>query len=625
MNCALAHRGPDGEGAWIGRGIGLVHRRVAIIDPATGQQPMHSSHAALHIAFNGEIYNYRQLRSQLESEGHRFRTQSDTEVLLHLYQQRGIDMVPALRGMFAFALWDAQSRQLLLARDRVGIKPLYIFRDERCLVFGSELKALLATPFVARNVDPIALEDYLTFGMVQGGRSILQGVRQLSPGSVAVVKQHGRRDALEVSERRYWSLTMRPDPRWTAEAAAEAVRAKVDETVRCHMVADVPVGAFLSGGMDSGIVVGLASAVASSPLQTFSIGFHEEDFSELTEARATARRFGTDHQVEIVTADYSISLVDELTRYFDEPFADPSAVPTYLVSRLAARSVKVALSGDGGDEAFGGYGRYSDDLREWRVRRALPESVRARVIAPLAARWPKADWLPRPLRMKTFLENVASSGRVAYANSLAICRTAERHKLLAPDLRASLNGYDPGKLIADAYGRTSDDDPVAAMIGADVAVHLPDDYLAKVDRASMAHGLEVRPVFVDHELLELTATLPSRLKVRGGTTKWLLRAMYRDFLPAGATSRPKHGFSLPVDAWFRGPLTTMFEDTVLARGGAIEAFIDLAAVRRLFDRHASGQTRHGTSLWSILMLTRWCDAYLSAPAAQPRRAAVLQA
>ena len=614
MQQAIAHRGPDGDGVWIGGGVGLVHRRLAIIDLATGQQPMSSSHGGLQIVFNGEIYNYRELRRRLESQGHTFRTHSDTEVLLHLYQQQGADMVSALRGMFAFALWDASARQLVLARDRVGIKPLYVFRDERCVVFGSELKALLATPFVARDVDVAALEDYLTFGMVQGERSILTGVRRLPPGSIAVIRQ----DGLAVGERRYWSLTMRPDPSWTEAAAAEAVRAKVEETVRAHMVADVPVGAFLSGGIDSGIVVGLACGVATTPLQTFSIGFHEEEFSELSEARATARRFGTDHHEEIVTAEYSISLIDEMARYFDEPFADPSAVPMYLVSRLASRGAKVALSGDGGDEAFGGYSRYREDLREWRARTTLPPSVRSRVIAPLAARWPKADWLPRPLRAKTFLENVAAAGGGdAYANSLAICRTAERHRLLAADLRRKLSGYDPGRLIASAYDRTGDRDPVAAMIGADVEGHLPDDYLTKVDRASMAHGLEVRPVFVDHELLELTATLPSRLKVRDGSTKWLLRRMYRDFLPKGATSRPKQGFSVPVDAWFRGPLNTMFHDTVLNNRGPISAFVDLAAAARLLERHNSGLTRHGTSLWSIMMLARWCDTYLAASAREP--------
>jgi asparagine synthase (glutamine-hydrolysing) len=620
MNRALAHRGPDGEGVWIGDGIGLAHRRLAIIDLATGQQPMSSAHGDLHVVFNGEIYNHRELRRRLESLGHRFRTRSDTEVLLHLYQQQGAEMVSALRGMFAFALWDARTRQLVLARDRVGIKPLYVYQDERCVVFGSELKALLATPFVPRGVDLAALEDYLTFGMVQGQRSILAGVRRLAPGSVAVIKQQG----LPVSERRYWSLDMRPDPRWTEAAATEAIRAKIEETVRSHMVADVPVGAFLSGGMDSGIVVGLAGNHSTTPIQTFSIGFHEEEFSELSEARATARRFGTDHHEEIVTADYSISLVEELTQYFDEPFADPSAVPTYLVSRLASRAVKVALSGDGGDEAFGGYSRYSDDLREWRARTTLPAAIRSKLIAPLAARWPKTDWLPRPLRAKTFLENVAAAGGAAYANSLAICRTNERRRLLADGLRHSLNGYDPGTIIAAAYDRTGDSDPVAAMIGADVEVHLPDDYLTKVDRASMAHGLEVRPVFVDHELLELAATLPSRMKVRHGTTKWLLRTMYRDFLPAGATSRPKRGFSVPVDQWFRGPLIEMFQDTVLTNRGPIRDFIDMSAARSLFERHASGLTRHGISLWSILMLTQWADAYLPAMARQSETAGVIR-
>jgi len=619
MSHALAHRGPDGEGAWRGDGIGFVHRRIAIIDVATGQQPMSNERGSVHVVFNGEIYNYRELRRQLQSSGHRFRTNSDTEVLLHLYQQHGPDMVSKLRGMFAFALWDARERRLLLARDRVGIKPLYVFRNDRCLIFASELKALLATPFISREADLEALEDYLAFGMVVGGHGIVRGVHQLAPGSIALVNQ----DGLAFAERRYWSLRMRPDSRWTDATAAEAVREKVSETVRSHMISDVPVGAFLSGGLDSGIVVGHASGIADRPVQTFSIGFHEEDFSELNEARETARRFGTDHHEEIVTAKYAISLVDDLARQFDEPFADPSAIPTYLVSRLAARTVKVALSGDGGDEAFGGYGRYRDDLREWRARSVLPSSVRSRLIAPLAARWPKADWLPRPLRAKTFLQNVAFAGGAAYANSLSISRTAERRKLLSAQVRQSLNGHDPGMLIANAYNLTGDTDPVAAMIGADVTVHLPDDFLTKVDRASMAHGLEVRPVFVDHELLELTATLPSRMKVRGRTTKWLLRSIYHDFLPAGAALRPKRGFSVPIDEWLRGPLAEMFRDTVLAPRSRMESFIDLPAARRLFQSHLDGFGRHGASLWSLLMLSRWCDTYLVAPAGQARSAVPL--
>ena len=611
MGDVLAHRGPDSAGVWAGAGVGLVHRRLSIIDLATGDQPLTNSAGSCTVVFNGEIYNHRELRRSLESAGHRFRTTSDTEVLLHLYQDRGPEMVKALRGMFAFALWDNHRRQLFLARDRVGVKPLYVYQDAQALVFGSELKALLSVPWVPRSVDPRALEDYLTFGMVQGEHCILRNVRRLPPASVAVVRQ----DRLEVRPQRYWSLNLHPDARWTEAEAVEAIRAKVVDTVRAHMVADVPVGAFLSGGMDSGVVVGVAAGLSATPLHTFSIGFNEARFSELAEARSAAGRFGTDHHEEIATPD-SMLLVDELTRYFDEPFADSSSVPTYLVSRLAARSVKVALSGDGGDEAFGGYSRYRDDLREWRVRTSLPQRVREHIVAPLATMWPKADWLPRPLRAKTFLTNVGSPGGAAYANSLAICRTAERHRLLAADLRSGLNGYVPGALIAASYDRIGDRDPLAAMIAADVDVQLPDDYLTKVDRAAMAHGLEVRPVFVDHELLELTATMPSHFKVRGRTTKWLMRAAYRDFLPSGATRRPKRGFSVPLDLWFRGPLDGMFNDTVLASDGTLREFLDVAEVRRIFERHHRGLAHHGATLWSILILARWCDAYMT-PAAEP--------
>jgi asparagine synthase (glutamine-hydrolysing) len=486
-----------------------------------------------------------------------------------------------------------------------------VYRDADSLVFGSELKALLSAPWVPRSVNPQALEDYLTFGMVQGEHCILEDVQRLPAATYAVVQQRH----LDVRPHRYWSLNLHPDARWTEAEAVEAVRAKVVDTVRAHMVADVPVGAFLSGGMDSGVVVGVAAGLSPVPLHTFSIGFNEPQFSELAEARTAAARFGTEHHEEIATAD-SMSLVDELTRYFDEPFADSSAVPTYLVARLAARSVKVALSGDGGDEAFGGYSRYRDDLREWRIRTSLPQRVREKIVTPLATMWPKVDWLPRAFRAKTFLTNVGSPGGAAYANSLAICRTAERRRLLAPGLRSALNGYDPGRLIASTYDRIGDRDPLAAMIAADVEVHLPDDYLTKVDRAAMAHSLEVRPVFVDHELLELTATMPSHFKVRGRTTKWLMRAAYRDFLPHGATRRPKRGFSVPLDLWFRSALDTMFNDTVLASNGALREFLDLAEVRRMFDRHHRGLAHQGSTLWSILILARWCDAYVKRSSGQ---------
>jgi asparagine synthase (glutamine-hydrolysing) len=605
MGDAIAHRGPDAEGFWSEPGVGLVHRRLSIIDLAGGDQPIANEDGSLQVVFNGEIYNFQELRAGLEARGHRFRTRSDTEVLVHLYEEHGEHLVERLRGMFAFALWDRPRRRLLLARDRLGIKPLYVYRDGEKLLFASEPKALLAHPGLTAEVDPAALEDYLAFGMVPGRRSIFRGVEKLPPAHVLVVTP----DRLGATPRRYWRLRVEADGSRTAEQWQEEVRAKIDEAVRLHLIADVPVGAFLSGGVDSSVVVASSAGRTQGPLQTFAIGFREESFSELPYARRVAEQFGTTHVEEVVTPD-AVSLVDELTHYFDEPFADASAVPTYLVSRLASRSVKVALSGDGGDEAFGGYSRYAHDLREASVRRRLPGWFRRGVLGPLARLWPKADWLPRALRAKTALTNLSLDAAGAYANTLALCRPPLRRRLLAPDLAAGLNGHRPEALVCDGYAAAPPGDALAGMIAADVAVVLPDDFLVKVDRASMACGLEVRPPFLDHELLEVAARVPSRWKVHKGETKWLLKEAYRGRLSDDTLRRPKHGFEMPIDAWLRGPLRGMFEETVLAPRARVAGLVSQATVRQLYQTHRAGVGRHGSVLWSVLILARWAERYL---------------
>jgi asparagine synthase (glutamine-hydrolysing) len=605
MGRSIAHRGPDAEGFLADPGLGLVHRRLSIIDLSGGDQPIGNEDGSVQVVFNGEIYNFQQLRAGLEARGHRFRTHSDTEVLVHLYEEEGEDLVARLRGMFAFALWDRKERRLLLARDRLGIKPLYVRRDAEMLLFGSELKAILAHPGVRRDVDAGALEDYLAFGMVPGAASIFRGIEKLPPAHTLVA----RADELGRAPRRYWRLPIEPDHRPTAEEWQEAIRAKLDETVRLHLIADVPVGAFLSGGLDSSIVVASAAGATRGPLQTFSIGFREEDFSELPFARQVAERFGTRHTEEVVTPD-AVSLLDDLTHYYDEPFADSSAVPTYLVSRLAAQGVKVVLSGDGGDEAFGGYARYAHDLREAALRRCLPRWLRRRVLGPLARAWPKADWLPRRLRAKTMLTNLSLDGAAAYANTLSICRPPLRRRLLAPDLAAGLNGHRPGRLIEADYAAAPADDALGGMLAADVGTVLPDDFLVKVDRASMAHGLEVRPPLLDHELMELAARIPSPFKVRRGQTKWLLKQTYRERLSDTLVNRPKHGFELPIDAWLRGPLRETFEAAVLAPAARARDLVNQETARRLYREHLAGVGHHGSVLWALLVLARWAERYL---------------
>jgi asparagine synthase (glutamine-hydrolysing) len=602
---SIAHRGPDAEGFWSEPGIGLVHRRLSIIDLAGGDQPIANEDESVQVIFNGEIYNFQALRADLEARGHRFRTRSDTEVLVHLYEEEGDRLVERLRGMFAFALWDRKRRRLVLARDRLGIKPLYLYRDAEKLLFGSELKAILAHPGVPRRLSAGALEDYLALGMVPGRTTIFEGMEKLPSAHVLTVEP----DRLRQPARRYWQLRLEPDPRPSAEEWQEAILAKIDETVRLHMIADVPVGAFLSGGVDSSVMVAASAGLTQGPLQTFSIGFAEEAFSELPYAREVAKAFGTQHVDEIVTPD-AVTLLDELSHYYDEPFADSSAVPTFLVSRLAARHVKVVLSGDGGDEAFGGYSRYAHDLKEAALRDWLPGWLRRWGIGPLAGVWPKADWLPRPLRARTLLTNLALEPAAAYANTLSWCRMPLRRHLLAPDVAAELNGWSPEERIRAAYQTAPPRDALAGMIAADVDVILPDDYLVKVDRASMANGLEVRPPLLDHELLELTARIPSHFKVHRGETKWIFKRAYEKRLPAAVINRRKQGFEIPVDAWLRGPLRDTFEASVLGTSSSVQGLVNQQVIRDLFRAHERGRGRHGNVLWSLLVLARWSERYL---------------
>jgi asparagine synthase (glutamine-hydrolysing) len=610
MGDSISHRGPDAQGFLIEPGLGLVHRRLSIIDLAGGDQPIGNEDGSVQLIFNGEIYNYQEVRAGLEARGHRFRTRSDTETIAHLYEERGEQLVEQLRGMFTFALWDYNQRRLLLARDRLGIKPLYLYRDDEKLLFGSELKAILAHPGVSRTVDEAAVEEYLAFGVVPGPRSIFQKIAKLPPAHTLLVGA----DSLDRPPRRYWQLRVEADPRPSLAEWQEALRAKVQEAVRMHLIADVPVGAFLSGGLDSSVVVASCDGATREPLQTFSIGFHEAAFSELPYARQVAERYGTRHVEEIVTP-HAVTLVDDLTHFYDEPFADASAIPTYLVSRLARQSVKVVLSGDGGDEAFGGYTRYAHDLKEASLRRWLPAWFRRAALGPLSRVWPKADWLPRPLRAKTLLTNLSLEPGAAYANTLSVCRPPLRRQLLAANLVADLNGHDPEQIVRAAYALAAPDDALGGMVAADVAMLLPDDFLVKVDRASMAHGLEVRPPLLDHELLQLAARIPSAFKVRNGETKWIFKQTFQHLLPPGLVQRPKQGFEIPIDAWLRGPLRDMFEAAVLQPGGRINELVNPNIAGKIYRAHLAGTGRHGNLLWSLLILARWAERYLSSASA----------
>lgn len=606
MAGAIAHRGPDAEGFFVDRNVGLAHRRLSIIDLTGGDQPIGNEDGRVQIVFNGEIYNFHELRHDLEARGHQFRTTSDTEVIVHAYEEFGDACVERLRGMFAFAIWDARQRRLLLARDRVGIKPLFVSLNGERLIFGSELKALLAHGDVDRNVDPAAIDDFFNYGMIPGSRSIFRGVEKLLPAHTLSIDL----DTWRVTRRRYWQLQFAPDESLSCEDWQAALLDKLRESVRVHLIADVPVGSFLSGGMDSSVVTGLASAALPTPIQTFSIGFREARFSELDAAREIAEHFGTEHTEQIVEAN-AAELLPSLAQFYDEPFADSSALPTFLVSRLASHDVKVVLSGDGGDEALGGYSRYAHDLREASIRRLIPNCLRRPWLAAAASLWPKADWLPRPLRLKTALTNLSLADADAYANTLSLCRQPLRSRLLNAELREQLVSHRGSLIAANGYRSAATNDPLSGMIAADMATLLPDDYLVKVDRASMACGLEVRPPMLDHEFLELCARIPSRWKIRNNETKWLLRETAKSLLPESILKRPKQGFEIPVDIWLRGPLQDMFRETVLSTSSPISPFVDQQVAARTYESHLRGTGRHGSTLWSLLSLAVWAERYLT--------------
>lgn len=603
MGNAIAHRGPDGEGIFRSGPVGLVHRRLAIIDLDGGRQPLSNEDESIHVVFNGEIYNYQELRQKLVARGHKFRTKSDTEVLVHLYEEYGSELCSHLRGMFAFAIWDARRHQLLLARDHLGQKPLFIYRDHEKLIFGSELKAILTHPDIDRSVDPAAIEDYLTFGFIPGQRCIFSRISKLPAA-------HHLRISLtefQTSPKRYWQLSFDHENRSSVDDWKQQIDAALHESVKAHLIADVPVGAFLSGGLDSSAVVAMMAGLRSDPVHTFSIGFNEEEYSELPFACEVAEHFGCLHTAEIVTPEAARDL-DDLVFLYDEPFADASALPTMAVSRLAAQHVKVVLSGDGGDELFGGYSRYTHDLREAKLRSAVPAIVRSLLLKPMAAIWPKADWLPRPLRLKTLLQNLSLNPAEAYANTVSTCRESVRGRLLSRDIVASLHGYQPEAAIINAF-RFGQRDQLSGMLSADTNVLLPDDFLTKVDRACMGFGLEVRPPFIDWQLMELAASMPSKFKIHNGSKKWMLKQLFESRLPKNLVNRRKQGFELPIDQWLRGPLSDQVRTHVLNPNGAIANYINVPYARQLFKSHCNGRGRHGQVIWSLLILARWLDAW----------------
>lgn len=600
MIAAMPHRGPDGQGIWTAPGVGLGHLRLSIIDVAGSPQPMASSDGRAMLVFNGEIYNFRELRAELKGLGAQFHTDGDSEVILAAWQRWGPDCVKRLHGMFAFAIYDLSNRELFIARDRLGVKPLFYAQlSDGSLAFSSELKGLLAHPLLRRDIDPLAIEDYLTWGYVPDHRSLLAGVQKLPAGQTLLLSH----DKPLPNPQRYWDISFAERRKGrTADLEAELLHL-LRQAVTSRMVADVPLGAFLSGGVDSSSVVALMAEASGSAVQTCSIGFDVDALDESSYAEQIARRFGTDHRSRLVSPD-DFEHVEQLAAMFDEPFADASALPTWRVCQLARETVTVALSGDGADEAFAGYRRHKFQYGEDRVRAVLPQALRGPILGGLGAVYPKADWAPRPLRAKTTLQSLAGSSEAGYARAVSILPPEIRQQLYSPEflrLRGDYRAEQPfEQMMRDAPARSGLDRAQYA----DLKFWLPGDILTKVDRTSMAVSLEAREPLLDHRLIEFAAALPEGLRLKRGEGKWLLKKTMQRYLPDEILYRQKQGFVTPISQWLRGPLAgaarAIGSSAALARTG----WFDPKTLSEMAEAHIAGRSDHGRMLWQLLMLDR---------------------
>lgn len=644
MSDAIAHRGPDDAGYLLDelttppaarlstwgrdeappsfdplpeRGVALAHRRLSIIGLSDGHQPLCNEDRTIWVVFNGEIYNYRALRETLLARGHRFRTQTDTEVLVHAYEEYGLDFLQQLRGMFAFALWDAPARTLLLARDRIGKKPLVYRRAPGSLSFASELKALLTLPGIERRVHLPALHNYLALQYVPAPESILAGFAKLPPGHAALYQPE--RDELRLI--RYWrspyewdqsvaglDLPAVPGPR-DERGWQDVVRRELTEATRLRLRSDVPLGAFLSGGIDSTIIAGLMQQEAGQRIKTFAIGFPVARFDETSFAELAARHLGTEHHTHQVDPQ-ALELLPELVRQYDEPFADSSAIPTMILSRWTRQHVTVALTGDGGDELFAGYDRYRAVALASRLDR-LPLWFRKLLAGRWWQLWPRSVvQRSKRRRLARFAELLAVPHARRYANWVSIFDDARLNELLSDDLKAQLQGHDALAPLLDSFAACREPDRVQQTSAVDVETYLPNDILTKVDLASMRYALECRSPFLDHRVVEVAARCPAALKLRGGRGKHVLIEAFRDLLPREIRHRAKMGFGVPLDHWFRGPLRPLLNDTLLSQRALARGYFRETSVRRLVEDHQLHRWDHSARLWSLLMLELWCREYL---------------
>jgi asparagine synthase (glutamine-hydrolysing) len=601
MCSRLRHRGPEATGYFIGRTVALGHQRLRIIDVAGGDQPLTNEDGTLQIIFNGEIYNYLELRQELVKKGHRFTTRSDTEVMVHLYEDVGERLPEYLNGMFAIAIWDERRQELFLARDRFGKKPLYYSSSVHGMrfCFGSELKALTAIPGFDPEVDQKSVFDFLCLTYVPDPATIFRNVYKLKPGHSLTVSATGER------LRRYWAPHFSTGTVVNVAETVEELRSLAADAVERRMISDVPLGAFLSGGVDSSAVVGFMAAASREPIKTFSIGFTNKSFDETDFARLVVERHHTDHYSEIVTPSID-RVFNLLVEHFDEPFADPSAIPTLYVSELARRHVTVALSGDGADEVFGGYRRYLWEARENRLRSMFPKWFRKSVVAFAARHYPVFEYMPRIFRAKSTLQYIARELGDAYFSHMSVFFDGGIEDVVAPENAAELNHYSPRESFARRFEAVQHLSPLQQMQAVDFDTYLPGDILVKVDRASMAFSLEARAPWLDYRLAELACRLPSSLLLRGDIGKYIFKQAIAPHVPAEVISRPKMGFGVPLAEWLRTGVKPLFEALVFRKD--MEAYLNMPGIRKIWNEHQAGHD-HGRKLWSLLMLSAW-DAHL---------------
>jgi asparagine synthase (glutamine-hydrolysing) len=590
------HRGPDSRGVHVGDGVGLGVQRLRVIDLETGDQPIYNEDRSICVVLNGEIYNYRELRARLMQRGHTFATHSDTEVLVHLYEDRGPELVKELVGMFAFALWDSSSRRLVLARDRVGKKPLHFFEREGGLTFASELEALRADPEMPSAIDASSLDEFLAFGYIPAPNTIWRAVRKLQPGHL-LVWEDGR-SRIE----RWWRLDYSRKLDGSPAELEAGLRARVAEAVRRRMIADVPLGAFLSGGIDSSIVVSEMASQSTQPVKTFSIGFSHERFNELPRARLVAERYGTDHTEFTVEAD-AVSLLPRIARHYGEPYGDSSAIPTFHLAELTRREVTVALNGDGGDESFAGYPRHLAnalsgglDHIPWRPRAA---------VAAAAARLRPGSRLGRAGYARRFLTTLGEDAPDRYASHVGIFSASERAAVLEPEVAAEVDAGRAAGVIRGPWESATGEDRLDRILQVDVETYLPGDLLTKVDIATMAHSLEARSPLLDHEVMEFAAALPDRLKRHRLQKKWFLRRAFRGILPAETLDAPKRGFGVPIGSWFRNELRGWVRETLCGRDAPAGGLVRRAEVDRIVRAHQDGASDQSAQIWALLCLQAW--------------------